>query len=1438
MELEICLKEIKMKCSRRLLSFLLLPVLMTIPLFGQRSLSKETYQGKEVVANEVLIKLKPGMALRASEMRQRHKVDRMERLGISGIVRLHSSGSTVASLLASVSSRSDVAYAEPNYIVHAVSSSAVLTPDDPFFRDLWGLHNTGQFAHGATGTAGADIGAAAAWNITTGSSSYVVAGIDTGIDYNHPDLAPNVWSAPASFTVTMDGQQITCPAGSHGFNAITNICDPMDDNGHGTHTLGTVGAAGNNHQGVVGVNWITSLMAAKFLDASGSGSVSDAIKAIDFTIQAKAAFGGEGGGANVRVLNNSWGCSSLGGGCFSQALLDEIKLTSANNMLFAAAAGNSGMNTDQAAFFPADYGSPNIISVAATDSQDRLSWFSNYGQITAQIGAPGVAILSTFPNGSYKWESGTSMATPHVSGAAALILSACPTLDTAALKTLILGSADPDPSLQWKTTTGARLDVNKAVQLCTAGPDFLLWTPPPSQGVIAMSYPISMASFQGFSAPVSFSVSGLPPGASASFTPASLTGSGSTMLRVTTNSFTPGGFYPLTVTGTGGGVSHSVTETLEVGSTASLTAGNVWQSMAFAPQTGIFEAMFSASPSAAAPFSSGLVGISQGGANAESDLAVAVRFNSSGFIDASNGGVYAAESSIPFDPGNSFDFRFQIDLNAHTYSAYVTPLSGPEQVLALNYAFPAGQNAVTALDHLDAFAATGSMPVYRFLAGMSGPDFYLAQHSGFGGNGLGATVPGGNSASFTVDLTPVHGFGGNVALSLSGVPSGVTADLSPASLPGIGSTTLTFTASTSAQPGDYDVVITGTSGGITHSTVLLLQVEDYEIPMGTFSAITPGGSATANFVFQPLRMAPYDNFFLNFFSVDLGVTGLPSDATAILSPVSSIFASGLQPSDQRPGSLTVTTSKSTPPGTYPVTITGVMHPSSGNGPSHSTTVPLVVNPVDFTVSASPPLQTVRAGEAATYSATITASSGFHGTVTPAVTNLPAGSSAAFNPPTVNGSGISTLSINTSSLTPVGQYRLNVAGTSGTSSDSDSVTLAVTSPCLISGSTRQDTPIASQSGAFSAQFDVTPSASSINSIIGLSAGASGFTAMVEFDPSGNINAYDGNSHSFTAPRSIPYVGGQTYHFELDVDVASNTYSASVTLPGGNNIVLATSIRFRYKTAALDHWSAYAGPVTVCNFAVQSGDLKVSVAPASQTVAAGGATNYSLSNFSSEAAVLSVSGLPSGASASFSRNPIQGAVPITGLGSAFNQAGSSSLTVTTGSTTPPGTYPLAVTAANGNLVTSVSVDLVVTGSCITVADPWQNTAIASQSDIFTAQFDATPSVSPIRSVVGLAPAGGGVVAIVQFDPSGNINAYDGHSGSYTAATAIPYSAGQSYHFRLAVNIPVNTYSIYVTPPGGSELVIGTDYLLRHPVTSLDQWSADSTPGSTEVCNLTIL
>jgi serine protease len=354
----------------------------------------EFYHGKEVASGEVLVKFRAAAPEVISQTQIGENVDETEYVGSTQAVRFHSRSKNVETLISELSARGDVEYAEPNYIVHAIAF-----PNDPSYGQLWGLNNTGQSILGVRGTLGADISAPYAWDISTGSTDYVVAVVDTGIDYKHPDLAANVWTAPNDFTVTIGGQTITCLAGSHGFNAITNKCDPMDDNNHGTHVSGTIGAVGNNNQGVVGVNWKASIIGAKFLDASGSGTLANAINAIDFVIQAKDYFKNRGGGANVRILSNSWG-----GGGYSQALLNEINKANADDMLFVAAAGNSGTNNDVTLFFPADYvkyNANNVVAVAATDNKDNLASFSNYGSTTVALGAPGVNILSTIRNGGY-----------------------------------------------------------------------------------------------------------------------------------------------------------------------------------------------------------------------------------------------------------------------------------------------------------------------------------------------------------------------------------------------------------------------------------------------------------------------------------------------------------------------------------------------------------------------------------------------------------------------------------------------------------------------------------------------------------------------------------------------------------------------------------------------------------------------------------------------------------------------------------------------------------------------------------------------------------------------------------------------------------------------------------------------------------------------------
>jgi subtilisin family serine protease len=421
----------------------------------------EVVNGREAAAGEVLVKLRgadPAADLRA--IGALADAGAIDAVGRAGVRRVRSRSMTAAALLARLAGHPAVEYVEPNYILHAFADT-----NDPLFPQLWGLKNVGQGVNGAPGgLAGADIHATRAWDYATGSTAHVVAVVDTGIDYTHPDLAGNMWSAPAAFTVTIGGVSITCPAGTHGINVITMTCNPMDDNNHGTHVSGTIGASGNNALGVVGVNWVTQLMAIKFLDANGSGTVDAAISGIDFAIQAREAFAA-GAAADVRVLSASWA-----GTGFSQALLDEILAANDHDMLFVAAAGNNGISNDILPMYPASYTAPNIVAVAATTNTDALAFFSNYSATSVHLGAPGVDVLSTTIGGNYAFLSGTSMATPHVSGAAALLLSLCP-MDTAGVKNVLVNTVEPVAALATTTVSGGRLDVYSAIRSCVAPPE-------------------------------------------------------------------------------------------------------------------------------------------------------------------------------------------------------------------------------------------------------------------------------------------------------------------------------------------------------------------------------------------------------------------------------------------------------------------------------------------------------------------------------------------------------------------------------------------------------------------------------------------------------------------------------------------------------------------------------------------------------------------------------------------------------------------------------------------------------------------------------------------------------------------------------------------------------------------------------------------------------
>ena len=363
-------------------------------------------------------------------------------------------GTSVEEAVAKYRSQPNVLYAEPNYIVHA--DQAAVTPNDPRFNQQWNLHNTGQ----GGGTSGADIHAPEAWSTTTGSTNVVVAVIDSGIDYTHPDLASQAWSAPAPFTVTRtQGDVFTCPAGSHGFDAVNGDCDPQDDVGHGTHVSGIIGAATNNATGVAGINWSVRVLACKFLDNQGFGDTAGALTCLEMIKSLKD------GGINIVATNNSWGGSE-----FSQALSDAIAAQAQSGILFVAAAGNDFYDTDLAPVYPADYYQPNIISVAASTNRDEFAGFTNLGRRTTHLTAPGDQILSTTPDNTYSIFSGTSMASPHVTGVAALLAAQDSNRDWRGIRNLILSGGDLLPALS-TTVTGRRLNAagslgcsNKVVQ--------------------------------------------------------------------------------------------------------------------------------------------------------------------------------------------------------------------------------------------------------------------------------------------------------------------------------------------------------------------------------------------------------------------------------------------------------------------------------------------------------------------------------------------------------------------------------------------------------------------------------------------------------------------------------------------------------------------------------------------------------------------------------------------------------------------------------------------------------------------------------------------------------------------------------------------------------------------------------------------------------------
>jgi subtilisin family serine protease len=346
-------------------------------------------------------------------------------------------GADLQQIKAKLASDPRVAAVELNYEL-----SIQETPNDPKFKQLWGLNNTGQ----TDGTPDADIDAATAWDVQKGSKNVVVAVIDSGVDYRHQDLAANIWNNSGEIAGDgIDNDSNGYKDDLRGYDFINKDSDPMDDNGHGTHIAGTIGAVGNNRIGVVGVSQNASIMPLKVIDSDGWGPVDRIVKGINYATNNGA-----------KVIN-----ASFGGSPSSQVMKDAIADANNKGVLFVAAAGNEGNNNDRNPNYPASYDLPNIISVAATNDRDRLAGFSNYGKNSVDLGAPGEDILSTVPGNQYNFKTGTSMAAPHVAGAAALLLAQNPNFSAPQLKDSLMKTVDSLTSLNGKTVSGGRLNLGK-----------------------------------------------------------------------------------------------------------------------------------------------------------------------------------------------------------------------------------------------------------------------------------------------------------------------------------------------------------------------------------------------------------------------------------------------------------------------------------------------------------------------------------------------------------------------------------------------------------------------------------------------------------------------------------------------------------------------------------------------------------------------------------------------------------------------------------------------------------------------------------------------------------------------------------------------------------------------------------------------------------------
>lgn len=429
------LEILLMKFFRHTIYCVLFGLLFTQIFYAQRT-------DEKFVADELLVKFKDEItsakALQANNKFGSQMIEKFNDLGWQR-VKLPK-GLNVEKALNLYKNSAEVEAVQPNYYY-----KLAVTPNDPQYPNLYGMEK---------------ISAPAAWDLETGSADTIVAVIDTGIKYTHEDLAANMWKNSGEIQnngVDDDGNGFVDDY--YGYDFFFNDSDPLDENGHGTHVAGIIGAVGNNGLGVTGVNWKVHLMSIKIYDADGFGTTSAMlVNAYNYIRLMRQR------GENIRVTNNSYaGCDEACG--YDQATKDALDAMGDAGILNVFAAGNDNRNVDDNPVYPGSYTSPSILSVAASSPADMRVGFSNYGIKNVDLAAPGFAILSTIYNGAnYGSKSGTSMASPHVAGAAALLSSYNPQLSNASLKATLMNSVDVLESWNGLVKTGGRLNVSKALK--------------------------------------------------------------------------------------------------------------------------------------------------------------------------------------------------------------------------------------------------------------------------------------------------------------------------------------------------------------------------------------------------------------------------------------------------------------------------------------------------------------------------------------------------------------------------------------------------------------------------------------------------------------------------------------------------------------------------------------------------------------------------------------------------------------------------------------------------------------------------------------------------------------------------------------------------------------------------------------------------------------